>query len=158
MIEQQDEKLILTFPSAELARLAFRCIETALGMWSMLRASTEAPKSAPGSAPPSEPSPPSESSKPRHLVLTPERQDGIFNERTQGMTAHQRMLRAQATLRDGAMPFRQLASAPSPSGQSSPRLRAQQEGGFADGNGTVDRMPEPPPPKSKLRPVAPRRP
>ena len=51
-------------------------------------------------------------------------------------TPRQRLLRAQTTLRDGMLPFsRPTDQAPRPSAQPSPRMRAQAEGGFADGSG-----------------------
>ena len=69
----------------------------------------------------------------RHVVLTPERQDQLFNQRQSGQSAHQRLLRAQTTLRDGVLPFSRPGETPQPTGQPSPRMRAAAEGGFADG-------------------------
>src|SRR6185437_6880983 len=133
MIEQQNNKLTITFPTADSATTFATFLATLLQ-----------PSPAPAiSVPLSEPSQPSnleiqdslepELSRSRHTVLTPERQDQLASQREQGLTAHQRLLRAQTTLRDGALPFRKLSSTPSPTGQPSPRIRAQQEGGFADG-------------------------
>lgn len=166
MIEQKENQLLLTFPSPEAAA-AFAQYLSTLTQPPPLSASEPSPPSA--SSPPADPL--DSLPRSRHILLTPDRQEAIFNQRAAGMTTHQRLLRAQTTLRDGELPFRQLPTPPPPSGQPSPRLRAAQEGGFADGNGRADRMPaagaragatkpalplqpSPPPRKSHLRPVS----
>lgn len=154
MIEQHSNQLTLTFPSPEAAAAFARFLTTlpqssplssppAGAISSLpsepypetrpaadldLTANLPAP---PSSTPPPPPAPPTTRS--RHVLLTPERQDQLFNQRQSGQTAHQRLLRAQTTLRDGVLPFSRPGQPPPPSGQPSPRLRAQQEGGFADG-------------------------
>ena len=69
----------------------------------------------------------------RHTVLTEERMDQIAQQRASGQSASRRLLRAQTALRDGVLPFSKPGQAPQPSGQPSPRIRAQAEGTFADG-------------------------
>ena len=156
MIEQQDRKLILTFLTADSAttfaaflRQMFSLAESSLPAdLSSTTALSGAQADSAISSPPSEPSletvqPPLVSPEPellpqaafrsRHTVLTPERQDQLFNQRAAGMSANQRLLRAQTTLRDGVLPFSKPGQTPAPSGQPSPRQRAQTEGGFADG-------------------------
>jgi hypothetical protein len=132
MIQQQDNQLVLTFPSPEAARAFAQYLATLL-------------QSGKGiSVPPSESESPSqEPRRSQHVVLTPERQEQLFNQRQSGQSTHQRILRAQTTLRDGTLPFKQLSAAPLASGQTSPRVKAQSEGGFADGQ----------PVKTKLRPA-----
>jgi hypothetical protein len=136
MIEQQANQLTLTFPS-EQAATAFATFLRSL-MLDRLASATSSPASAPPdsdsgqSTSPSLPSPPSRS---QHTVLTEERQEALFNQRAEGQTQHQRLLRAQTTLRDGVLPFSRPGQSPPPSGQPSPRQRAAAEGGFADGSG-----------------------
>ena len=153
MIEQRENQLLISFPDEPSA--------TAFGQFlsvffrpvpptgPLATGDPFAPAAGPGSAaisvPPSEPSPdPVDQSAPsipdspalgrsRHVVLTPERQDQLFNQRQSGQSAHQRLLRAQTTLRDGVLPFSRPGETPQPTGQPSPRMRAAAEGGFADG-------------------------
>lgn len=102
-----------------------------------------------------------EQNRSRHVLLTDERLEQLSHQRTSGQTSHQRLLRAQATLRDGTLPFSKPGQAPQPSGQVSPRQRAQAEGGFADGAAPVGpKAPQLVPEagrrkRSQLRPVAP---
>jgi hypothetical protein len=154
MIEQDYNKLTLTFPSKEAATQAKQWIEVAVLPWLAM-------VSQPASVtfgPPSEPSPamePAQATEPirsHHVVLTDERLDQLYQQRQSGQTSRQRLLRAQATLRDGVLPFsRPGAEPPPPSGQESPRMRAEREGGFADGE-----APQPSARKgSRLRPAPP---
>jgi hypothetical protein len=161
MIEQTNNTLTLTFPSEQAATQAKRWMEMAVVPW--LPIVSQGPEiSLPPSGPaqPTDPlltpaSPEPVPSRSRHTVLTPERQEQLFNQRQSGQTAHQRLLRAQTTLRDGTLPFSRPASQPpSPTGQDSPRQRAAAEGGFADGSGEepeAARLRG----RSRLRPVAP---
>jgi hypothetical protein len=162
MIEQQGSKLTLTFPSKASATTFAAFLATLLQP-----SPSEAPASDVVSVPPSELSPeimPAAGQGPildspepvsfrsRRIVLTPERQDQLFNQRQSGQTAHDRLLRAQTTLRDGVLPFSRPGQAPQPTGQPSPRQRAAAEGGFADGVPGV--WPEAGR-RSRLRPVLP---
>jgi hypothetical protein len=159
MIEQQGNKLVLTFQSDQAATAFAQFLSTLLtlpgcrpgreGPGQPSQAGQTAPLASATSSPPSAPSletmpardPDQTSSQPpslllsRHAVLTPERQDQLFLSRQSGQTAHQRLLRAQTTLRDGVLPFSRPGEPPPPSGQPSPRQRAAQQGGFADGSG-----------------------
>ena len=136
MIEQSSNKLILTFPTADSATIFANFLQSLLTV-------TASPQSSPlalaSSSPPSGSSPelPSpdfpELARSRRTVLTEERQEALFNQRQAGMSANQRLLRAQATLRDGVLPFSKPGETPRSSGQLSPRIKAQQEGTFADG-------------------------
>lgn len=131
MIEQQNNQLLLSFPTPEAARAFAQFLTTLVNF----------PASAISELPsdqlqeptqvliPDSPGP----GRSRHVVLTPERQDQIFNQRASGQASHQRLLRAQTTLRDGVLPFSKPGNVPSPSGQPSPRQKAQAEGTFADG-------------------------
>ena len=149
MIEQNNNSLTISFPSPEAAR-AFH-----LFLQSLLQ--------GPGSSePPSALLPPSpqDSLEPRrsqHVVLTEERQEQLFNQRAQGLSARQRIQNAQTTLRDGVLPFSKPGEAPAPSGQTSPRMR----GVFADGAAQPPALPaavrpaeSQAPTRSKLRPAA----
>ena len=148
MIEQIGNKLVLTFPTADSAQTF------SIFLASLLQPASQSPSQSPdlseeqshvqnaSSELPSEALPiPAEIPafpepspfRSQHVVLTPERQEELFNRRQQGMTTHQRVLRAQTTLRDGVLPFSKPGQMPEPSGQPSPRIRAQKEGGFADG-------------------------
>ena len=138
MIEQQNNLLLISFPSPEAARAFHLFLQSLLA----------------SSAPPFDPSPVSpqvspEPGRSRHVLLTPEREEQIFNQRQSHQTASQRILRAQVTLRDGVLPFSKPGQTPQPSGQPSPRQKAQQEGTFADGEG------RPAAGKSRLRPSSP---
>jgi hypothetical protein len=154
MIEQHESQLILSFPSPEAARAFAQFLAILLPTSQPASAISEPPSDQ---SPLTDPSPTPASPEPahsRHVVLTDERQEQLFNQRAAGLTQHQRLLRAQTTLRDGVLPFRALAQSPQPSGQESPRIRAQQEGGFADGRPEVKpaRPAVPGVRQSKLRP------
>ena len=137
MIEQRENQLVLSFPTPEAAR-AFAQFLTTLVSQSAL----EVPASVASS------DPPSEHQRSNHVLLTDDRLEQLSNQRAQGLTAHQRLLRAQSTLRDGVLPFSKPEQyTPVPTNQPSPRMRAQQEGGFADGAPVVQR-------KTRLRPAA----
>jgi hypothetical protein len=129
MIEQQGSLLQISFPSPEAARAFHLFLQSLLTN-----------QSAPViSEPPSE-SPLQDSPAPvrsQHVVLTPERQEQLFNQRQNGQTAHQRILNAQTTLRDGVLPFSKPGEAPQPTSQPSPRMK----GVFADG--APQRSPDP---------------
>ena len=157
MIEQDLNKLILTFPTPDSATTFAAFLQ------SLLQASQVVlvPSSPPSGQLPVlavdslSPSPMEtedflEPRRSRHTVLTEERQEQLFNQRQQGQTQRQRLLRAQTTLRDGVLPFsRPDQAAPQSTGQPSPRIKAQAEGGFADGLPEVGR-------KSRLKPVSPK--
>ena len=162
MIEQQGSKLVLNFPTPDSATTFAAFLATLLQL-----SPFEAPASDVASVPPSGLSPeimPAEAPdliqaspervpfRSRRIVLTPERQDQIFNQRQSGQTARDRLLRAQTVLRDGVLPFSRPGQAPQPTGQPSPRQRAATEGGFADGVPGV--WPEAGR-RSRLRPVLP---
>ena len=157
MIEQHENQLLLSFPTPETARAFAQFLTTLVNLRGP---ETSEPLSGPspalessGAVQPPSPIPDSlEHARSRHTVLTEERQAQLAAQREQGLTAHQRQLRAQTTLRDGVLPFKQLDQAPPPSSQPSPRQRAQQEGGFADGELKVLRSPDPQP---ALRPAVP---
>jgi hypothetical protein len=173
MIEQRDNQLLLTFPSPAAARAFAQFLQTVLPVSPASPA--EAAEASATYSPVSESGqqqgqlhPPSPFLPPRHVILTEERQAALSLQRELGQTSRQRQLRAQTTLRDGVLPFRKLEGTPPPSGQVSPRLRAQQEGGFADGSGPEPRI-QPSLPQqfvqplalksvSKLRPVRPSQP
>ena len=174
MIEQRENQLLISFPTVEAASQALRWMEVAVLPWLPLVSQSASPVGLGSAATSSQPSEPSQETKPapdpgpteplpppipaslepepsrsRHVVLTPERQDQLYQQRQSGQTAHQRLLRAQTTLRDGVLPFSRPGQPPPPSGQSSPRQKAALEGGFADG------APEPAPRRgSQLRLVA----
>jgi hypothetical protein len=150
MIEQRENQLVMTFPSAEAAQAFHLFLQSLLAprepgtsaLSSELLQGTDPPPPPPSSDPPHS----------RHTVLTPERQDALSRQRELGLTSRQRLLRAQTTLTDGVLPFRNLETPPEPSGQESPRIRAARQGGFADGSGA---RPEPAPRRgSQLRLVA----
>ena len=163
MITQQQNVLTLTFPTTD----------SATTFATFLKALFQPSEESAISSPPSGLSPaldrstspilsspqPSildslEQKRSQHTVLTDERLEALFNQRQQGQTQHQRLLRAQTTLRDGVLPFSKPGETPAPSGQPSPRQRAQQEGGFADGQADppeVERRK-----KSRLQPVSPK--
>jgi len=164
MIEQRENQLLISFPSAEAAARAKQWMEAAVVPWlpviSRLETGTSSPPSEPSpEAPPSSPAEPFSPLTPprsRHTVLTEERQAAISLQREAGQTSHQRLLRAQTTLRDGVLPFsRPGQTPPQPTGQPSPRQRAAKEGGFADGSGA---QPEAERRGSRLRPVPPSQP
>lgn len=141
MIEQHQNQLILTFPTADSATTFAAFLQT------LLQSSSPEPAIF---GLPSDPLQETlqDSQEPRrsqHTVLTDERLEHLSRQREQGSTMHQRLLRAQTTLRDGVLPFSKPGEAPQPTNQPSPRQRAQAEGGFADG--------EVPEKKSRLRPV-----
>ena len=110
MIEQQ-EQLILTFPTEASATTFAAFLATLL----------QTPNQ---SATPDPASDVSSGQRSRHTVLTDDRLEALFNQRQQGQTAHQRVLRAQTTLRDGVLPFSKPGEMPPPSGQPSPRQKA----------------------------------
>ena len=122
MIEQQGSKLVFTFPTPDSATTFAAFLATLLQP-----SPSEAPASDVVSVPPSELSPeimpaadPDQiQDSPEHApfrsrrtILTPERQDQLFNQRQSGQTAHDRLLRAQTTLRDGVLPFSRPGQAP----------------------------------------------
>lgn len=144
MIEQNQNKLTLTFPTVESATTF------AVFLGSLLQTSQPNESSVhPSEDQQSLPTPDSlEPSRSRHVVLTPERQEQLFNQRQQGQSTRQRLLRAQTTLRDGVLPFSKPGQeAPQPSGQPSPRQKAALVGGFADGQVAQRRI--------KLKPLLP---
>jgi len=134
MLEQNGQILTLTFPTVDSATTFAAFLATLLQ-------STNSPAPAISSPPsgqlPDPAQPPIQDSleprRSRHTVLTEERMDQIANQRAQGLTTHQRLLRAQSTLRDGVLPFSKPGQVPQSTGQPSPRMRAQTEGTFADG-------------------------
>jgi hypothetical protein len=132
MIEQRENQLVMTFPSAEAAQAFHLFLQSLLAprepgtsaLSSELLQGTDPPPPPPSSDPP----------RSCHTVLTPERQDALAQQRELGLTSRQRLLRAQTTLRDGTLPFsRPTGQPPPPSSQDSPRIRAARQGGFADG-------------------------
>ena len=150
MIEQHGNRLTISFPDetaatafSQFLSAFFRPVPTTgpLAMGDPLQPAPEI------SVPPSEPSQVMHS---RHTVLTPEREEALFNQRQAGQTASQRLLRAQTTLRDGVLPFSRPGEVPQSTGQPSPRIKAAAEGGFADGSGAE---PEAERKRSRLRPV-----
>ena len=144
MIEQQGTQLLISFPTPEAAAQAKRWMETAVVPWLPMISQTPNQSATPDLA-----SAVSSGQRSQHTVLTDDRLEALFNQRQQGQTAHQRVLRAQTTLRDGVLPFSKPGEMPAPSGQPSPRQKAQQEGTFADGEG------HPAAGKSRLRPSSP---
>ena len=146
MIEQQANKITLTFPTPDSAT-TFAAFLQSLFQISPLDPAISSPpfesfpetKSVPVQPPTLaslELVPSLLPDQPQclpHTVLTSERQDAIANQRSQGLTTHQRLLRAQTTLRDGVLSFSRPGEQPPPSGQPSPRQKAALEGGFADG-------------------------
>jgi hypothetical protein len=165
MIEQVNNILMLTFPTADSATTFAIFLQSLVTITSSPQPSqpaseissqpsesspetkqAEAPDPIAASSiqvfPEPKPSPdmPLWPQRSRHTVLTPERQDQIANQRAAGMTTRQRLLRAQTTLRDGVLPFsRPGQTVPQPTGQPSPRQKAALEGGFADGAPEVRR-------------------
>lgn len=137
MIEQQNNLLLISFPSPEAATQAKRWMEVAVLPWLPMVSQPAPDSSVPPSVQPQEQQLPTpafpEQNRSRHVLLTDERLEQLSHQRTSGQTSHQRLLRAQTTLRDGTLPFSKPGQAPQPSGQASPRQRAQAEGGFADG-------------------------
>ena len=134
MIEQHNNQLILTFPTEASATTFAAFLAT------LLQNSNATPDPA---------SAVSSGQRSQHTVLTDDRLEALFNQRQQGQTAHQRVLRAQTTLRDGVLPFSKPGEMPAPSGQPSPRQKAAQEGTFADGAAPQGAG------KSRLRPSSP---
>lgn len=129
MIEQQNNQLLLSFPSPEAARAFAQFLTTLVNLpasatFGLPSDQSQGPETLQDSPEPG---------RSRHVVLTEDRMDQIFNQRASGQASHQRLLRAQTTLRDGVLPFSKPGNVPSPSGQPSPRQKAQQEGTFADG-------------------------
>ena len=120
MIEQHNNQITLTFPTEASATTFAAFLATLLQ--NPNQSATPDPASAVSSG-----------QRSQHTVLTDDRLEALFNQRRQGQTAHQRVLRAQTTLRDGVLPFSKPGEMPAPSGQPSPRQKAQQEGTFADG-------------------------
>jgi hypothetical protein len=157
MIEQHDSSLTISFPSPEAAAAFKGYLETLIALVKVVP-SLLAPDS---SVPPSE-NPQLDSPAPtrsQHVVLTPERQEQLFNQRQNGQSTRQRIQNAQTTLRDGVLPFSRPGETPAPSGQQSPRQRALAEGGFADGAAQPlalrpQKADDPPavPAKTRLRP------
>jgi hypothetical protein len=137
MIEQLNNQLLISFPTPEEAVTFAKVLELLFKM-----SVSQTPNQ---SATPDPASDVSSEQRSQHTVLTDDRLEALFNQRQQGQTAHQRVLRAQTTLRDGVLPFSKPGEMPAPSGQPSPRQKAAQEGTFADGE-VVHR--------SKLRPAA----
>ena len=125
MIEQQNNLLLIFFPTPEAAASFKAYLEIAILPW----LPANQPPVPVTSEPPSDQSP----AKSRHTVLTDERLEALSNQRLNGMSSRQRLLRAQNTLRDGVLPFSKPGQPPQPTNQPSPRMRAQAEGGFADG-------------------------
>ena len=153
MIEQHDSLLQISFPSPEAAK-AFH-----LFLQSLLQGpgSSELPSGLLPLLPPSPPDSPEQEPSPaqlfrsHHVVLTEERQEQLFNQRQDGQTAHQRILRAQTTLRDGVLPFSKPGEVPRPTNQPSPRMR----GVFADGEPKATALPAPAGPTApQLSPAA----
>ena len=134
MIEQHNNQLILTFPTEASATTFAAFLATLL----------QNPNATPDPA-----LDVSSGQRSQHTVLTDDRLEALFNQRQQGQTAHQRVLRAQTTLRDGVLPFSKPGEMPAPSGQPSPRQKAAQEGTFADGAAPQGAG------KSRLRPSSP---
>ena len=137
MIEQLNNQLLISFPTPEEAATFAKVLELLFKM-----------SAASQNAIPDPASDVSSGQRSQHTVLTDDRLEALFNQRQQGQTAHQRVLRAQTTLRDGVLPFSKPGEMPAPSGQPSPRQKAAQEGTFADGAA----------PRSKLRPAASKQP
>jgi len=164
MIEQRENQLLISFPTSEAAQTFAQFLSTLIQSQECRPDHpTPSPVDQPASATSLQPSaacpaeelvnqsvPSPLTTRFQHTVLTEERQEVLYNQRAEGQTERQRLLRAQATLRDGALPFRKLSSIPPPSGQTSPRIKAQQSGGFADGSGPEPKIGG----RSKLR-VAP---
>ena len=151
MIEQQGTQLLISFPTSEEAQTFARVLDLLFKM-------QISPHEPAISGPPSE-SPQPDSPEPvrsHRVLLTPERQEQLFNQRQQGQSARQRIQNAQTTLRDGVLPFSKPGEAPRPTSQPSPRMR----GVFADG-GAAPVGPKAPGVqpevgrRSKLRPVVP---
>ena len=151
MIEQLNNQLLISFPTPEAAAQAKRWMEIAVLPWLPIVSQTPNQSATPDPALDATGPGPVASSGQRsqHTVLTDDRLEALFNQRQQGQTAHQRVLRAQTTLRDGVLPFSKPGEMPPPSGQPSPRQKAAQEGTFADGE-VVHR--------SRLRPAASKQP
>lgn len=146
MIEQQNNLLLISFPSPEAAASFKAPLEALLRLTNLLEPAIFVPLS--GQSPQSLPDSP-EPYHSRHVLLTDERLEALSRQRESGQTRHQRLLRAQTALRDGALPFSKPGQqAPAPSGQPSPRIKAQAEGGFADGAPEAGRKR-----KSQLKPV-----
>ena len=141
MIEQLNNQLLISFPTPEEAATFAKVLELLFKMSVTNQSTTPDPASVVSSEP--------LSGRSQHTVLTDDRLEQLFNQRQQGQTAHQRVLRAQTTLRDGVLPFSKPGEMPAPSGQPSPRQKAAQEGTFADGEG------HPAAGKSRLRPSSP---
>ena len=127
MIEQRGTQLLISFPTEQAASQARQWMEMAVIPWLPMVSQQQQPPVASSE-------PPSGQQRSNHVLLTDDRLEQLSNQRAQGLTAHQRLLRAQSTLRDGVLPFSKPGQqAPQPTNQPSPRMRAQQEGGFADG-------------------------
>ena len=142
MIEQHNNQLILTFPTEASATTFAAFLETLLQTPNQIPSQTPNQPEVPASDV-------SSGQRSQHTVLTDDRLEALFNQRQQGQTAHQRVLRAQTTLRDGVLPFSKPGEMPAPSGQPSPRQKAAQEGTFADGAAPQGAG------KSRLRPSSP---
>ena len=140
MIEQHNNQLILTFPTEASATTFAAFLATLLQTPSQTPSQNATPDPALDV---------SSGQRSQHTVLTDDRLEALFNQRQQGQTAHQRVLRAQTTLRDGVLPFSKPGEMPAPSGQPSPRQKAAQEGTFADGAAPQGAG------KSRLRPSSP---
>jgi hypothetical protein len=139
MIEQRENQLVLSFPTPEAARAFAQFLTTLTDLRepdNSVPPSGQSPESASQPSTPDSPAP--EPSQSRRVLLTDERLAELSAARESGSTRHQRIVRAQTMLRDGTLPFKQLSTAPSASGQASPRERAQREGGFADGAAPVE--------------------
>ena len=139
MIEQLNNQLLISFPTPEEAATFAKVLELLFKMSVTNQNATLDPASDVSSG-----------QRSQHTVLTDDRLEALFNQRQQGQTAHQRVLRAQTTLRDGVLPFSKPGEMPAPSGQPSPRQKAAQEGTFADGD-----VVHPAAGKSRLRPSSP---
>ena len=153
MIEQRENQLILTFPNKDSATTFATFLATLLQR-QPAHDSSEPPSDLPQPLLPEipvslEPGPlPAQMFRSKHTVLTDERLEALSRQREQGLTQHQREIRAQTTLRDGVLPFSKPGETPAPSGQASPRQKAQKDGGFADGAALPEAER-----RSKLRPV-----
>ena len=123
MIEQRDNQLLISFPSPEEAATFAKVLELLFKMKN---------QNEPASSDPLFESRPQDSQEPnrsRHTVLTDDRLEQLSRQRESGQTQHQRLLRAQSTLRDGVLPFSKPGETPQSTGQMSPRMK----GVFADG-------------------------
>ena len=99
MIEQQNNQLVLSFPTPEAARAFAQFLTTLVNL--LVPASSGQPSAL---EPQTQPDFQGQA-RSQHVVLTEERQEQLFNQRQNGQSAHSRLLRAQTTLRDGVLPF-----------------------------------------------------